>query len=162
MSAALHASCAMLYDKGMRLLGIDYGEKRVGIAVSDEEQKYAFAKMVIPNTKKLFDEVYKCCLEYEVAGIVVGDSKDYEMKPNKIMEKVVPFVEELRLKTKLPVEMELEFMTSVAVEHFQHRRQGRDSGPYPREGSKELLDASSAALILQSYLDKLANKKKVT
>ena len=111
----------------MRLLGIDYGEKRVGIAVSDEEQKYAFAKVVIPASKKLLDEVAKLCIENEIVGIVIGDSKDYDMQPNKIMEKVVPFVEELRLKTKLPVEFELEFMTSIAAERFQGHNELHDA-----------------------------------
>jgi len=144
----------LCYTQVMRLLGIDYGSKRVGIAVSDEEQKYAFPKAVIPNDKKLLEEVTKYCIELEVEKIIIGDSKDYDMKPNKIMEQVLPFVEELRLKTKLPVEFELEYLTSAAAEHFKHRRQRRDSGPDPREEGKHLLDASAAALILQSYLDK--------
>jgi putative Holliday junction resolvase len=131
----------------MRLLGIDYGEKRVGIAVSDEEQQFAFAKVVLQNSKKLLEEVAKLCIENEIVGIVIGDSRDYEMKENKIMEKITPFIEELRLKTKLPVELELEFMTSIAADRFQ--------------GKNEFHDASAAALILQSYLDKkLAQKPK--
>ncbi len=124
----------------MRLLGIDYGEKRVGIAISDQNKQFAFAKVVLVNDKKLLEAVANLCIENEIEKIIIGESRDYQMKPNKIMEEVTPFVEELRLKTKLPVEMEPEYMTSVAAERFQ--------------GKNELHDASAAALILQSYLDR--------
>lgn len=127
----------------MKLLGIDYGEKRVGIAISDEEQKFAIPKEVIPNNKELVSKIKKICLENEVENIVIGDSRDYRNQPNAIMDKIVPFVEELRLATGLRIEMEPEFMTSFAAERFQ--------------GKHDMLDASAAALILQSFLDKKNN-----
>ncbi len=123
----------------MRLLGIDFGSKRVGIAVSDEQQEYAFPKSVLPNDKKLIEKIAALCIELEIEKVVVGDSKDYNREPNKIMEKVVPFVEELRLITRLPIEMQDEMMTSMEAVHLQ--------------GKNELLDASAAALILKSYID---------
>lgn len=128
----------------MRILGIDYGSKRVGIALSDETQEFAFPKAVLPNDKKLIEEIKKLASQNEIAMVVVGDSRDYNNKPNEIMSKVVPFVEELRLALNLPVEMELEFMTSIEAERLQ--------------GKNDMLDASAAALILKSYLEKKKNK----
>ena len=128
----------------MRLLGIDYGSKRVGIALSDELQQFAFPNTVLPNDKKLMREIEKIALQNEVEKIVIGDSKDYNGQPNEIMKKVVPFVEELRLALRLPVEMELEFMTSAEAVHLQ--------------GKNDSLDASAAALILKSFIEKKNNK----
>lgn len=128
----------------MRIMGIDYGSKRVGIALSDDSEEFAIPKMVIENSKKLIDEIEKFASQNEVVLIVVGDSRDYKNMPNEIMNKVVPFIEELRLKLGLPVEMEQEFMTSVEAERLQ--------------GKNDMLDASAAALILKSYLEKRKNK----
>jgi putative holliday junction resolvase len=130
----------------MKLMGIDYGAKRVGIALSDVHQEYAFPKMVLANNKELLPKIKDICLMEEVKAIIVGDSKDYNMEPNKIMDKVVPFIEELRMYTRLPVELEDEFMTSAEAERLQ--------------GKNDMLDASAAALILKSYMDKKMGKKR--
>jgi len=129
----------------MRILGIDYGSKRVGVALSDDAQEYAFPKAVLQNNKTLIDELEKIALENEVSLVVVGDSRDFAGAANKIMDKVVPFVEDLRLRLGLPVEMELEFMTSQEAERLQ--------------GKNELLDASAAALIIKSFIEKRQAKK---
>jgi len=129
----------------MRIMGIDYGSKRVGVALSDEAQEFAFPKDVLQNDSKLIEELKKIALQNEVSLIVVGDSRDFKNAPNKIMDKVVPFVEEIRLKLGLPVEMELEFMTSAEAERLQ--------------GKNDMLDASAAALILKSYMEKQQAKK---
>lgn len=133
------------YADNMRILAIDYGSKRVGVALSDENQEYAFPKTVLTNDKKLMDSLEKIIIENDVSLIVVGDSRDYNGVPNKIMDKVVPFVEDIRLRLGLPVEMEFEFMTSQEAERLQ--------------GKNELLDASAAALILKSFIEKRLAKK---
>lgn len=128
----------------MKFLGIDYGAKRVGIATSDEERTLAFPRSVLPNNKKLISTIKEICDTERIEAIVVGESLDYKMKPNVIMEKITPFVHELKKTTGLPVYLEQEFMTSFAAERFQ--------------GKGELTDASAAALILQSYLDRTKDK----
>ena len=128
----------------MRYLGIDYGAKRVGIALSDTEGGMAFPHTVLPNDKKLITTIKELCDKEHIAEIVLGESLDYKMKPNVIMEKIIPFKKELENATGLPVHFEREFMTSAAAEHLQ--------------GKGEMLDASAAAIILQGYLDKVKNK----
>lgn len=124
----------------MRYLGIDYGSKRVGIALSDEKGEFAIPVIVLNNSKKLIDEIVALAEENKVEKIIMGESKDYKGKPNAI------YKESLEFKKKLEgegytVEMEPEFMTSMHAEKTQ--------------GKTKMLDASSAALILQSFLDKL-------
>lgn len=131
-----------------RLLGIDFGRKRLGIAISDEEQKIAFPKAVYPNDKKLLERIADYCNENSVAGIVLGESKNYKGEDNPVMKDIINFKKELEITASLPVFMEPEFMTSSEAEKM---RIGDDNG--------EMLDASAAAIILQSYLDKKKNSK---
>lgn len=129
----------------MKLLGIDYGAKRVGIATGDSEGGMAFPHTVLPNDKNLLLAIKEICGKEQVATIVLGESLDYKMKPNVIMEKITPFKKELEQVTNLPVYFEQEFMTSAAAEQLQ--------------GKGNMIDASAATLILQTYLDKMKNKK---
>ena len=123
----------------MRYLGIDYGSKRVGVALSDEEGKFAIPVIVLKSSKKLLDEVLDLAEENRVEIIIMGESKDYKGKPNAIYEESMEFKKKLEGEG-YTVELEPEFMTSMNAERFQ--------------GKTEHTDASAAALILQSYLDK--------
>ena len=72
----------------MKLLGIDYGEKRVGIAISDSDGKIAFPFTILENSKKLSDDIKTICVKESVVGIVIGESLDYNNQENSIMPKV--------------------------------------------------------------------------
>ncbi len=123
----------------MRILGIDYGTKRVGIAVSDETRGFALPLTVLMNTDVLVKEIKEIAIENEVKEIVMGESRNFKQEPNTILE------ESIELKNKLEkegfvVHLEPEFMTSVQAERLQ--------------GKNVMHDASAAAIILQSYLDR--------
>ncbi len=120
-------------------MGIDYGSKRVGLALSDPSLKFAMPLSVVSNDPELLAKVQKIAVDNEVKEIVIGESKDYKGNANPIL------LDSLEFKAKLEslgfvVYFEPEFMTSVQAERLQ--------------GKTDLLDASAAALILQSYLDK--------
>ncbi len=123
----------------MRILGIDYGSKRVGVALSDAGRQFAMPLVVINNTKTLLEDVLKLAKENEIKEIVIGESKNYSGQANSILEASLNFKNDLE-KAGFIVFMEPEFMTSTNAERFQ--------------GKTDLLDASAAALILQSFLDK--------
>ena len=123
----------------MRILGIDYGTKRIGIAVSDEMRKFALPLVVVKNSDITLREIIEIAHQHEVKEIVLGESRDYKQQPNVIFEQADSFKKELE-KAGLTVYLELEFMTSVNAERLQ--------------GKNEMTDASAAALILQSYLDR--------
>lgn len=128
------------YKSAMRYLGIDFGKKRVGLALSDESGTLAFPHSVLPNNKKLVAEVVRIAREQKVQAIIVGESKNLDGKDNKIMKDIEPFAEALHKETKLTVHLEPEFWSSVQAERWQ--------------GKTYKLDASAAAIILQSYLDR--------
>jgi len=123
-----------------RIIGIDFGSKRVGIAASDEAGQFAIPREVLPNDDDLVDAVAKICEDEVAKALVIGESKDYDMADNAIMKEAREFAEAIREMTGLPVHFELEFMSSVQAARFQ--------------GETDMLDASAAAIILQSYLDK--------
>jgi putative Holliday junction resolvase len=129
----------------MRMLGVDYGTKRVGLALSSEEEGLAFPYAVIPNTPELIEKVQEICLKENIKGVVIGESCNFDGTPNPVMKKILPFKKRLGEKTGLPVHLEPEYLTSKQARNIQ-------------EGSA-MTDASAAAIILQSYLDKIMNHK---
>ena len=128
----------------MRYMGIDFGTKRVGVAISDSENKFAIPHSVVGNTKTLIADLNTIMCENEVEIIILGESKDFKGNDNKVMAKIRNFKEEIENKLGKVVVYEPEFLTSHQAESIQ--------------GKHALLDASAAALILQSYLDRLNNK----
>lgn len=123
----------------MRILGIDYGSRRVGVAVSDPSRKFALPVSVIANTPELLAEIVKIARDNESNEIVIGESRNYKGEPNVIFEDA----DKLKIgleRQGFKVYLELEFMTSAQAERLQ--------------GKNEMTDASAAALILQSYLDR--------
>ncbi len=123
----------------MRTLGIDFGSKRIGIALSDESNSFALPYGVVENNEHIVREVKELCTLNDVGEIVVGDSKDFKGEDNVIMQEITPFIESLKQAVTIPVVLHPEFMTSSQAERLQ--------------GKNDMLDASAAALILSSYLD---------
>ena len=72
----------------MKYLGIDFGEKRVGIAVSDDTGKMAFPYSVILNNEKFLEEVAEIIKKEKIGEIVMGESKNFKNEPNKIMAEI--------------------------------------------------------------------------
>ena len=124
----------------MRLLGIDYGDKRVGLALTDESGRFALPYKVVANTPQLLETVAEICQDSKVVTIILGESKNWQGKANPIMKRIKAFKVKLAKATDLPIIFEPEFLTSAEAERIQ--------------GKGENLDASAAALILKSYLDK--------
>lgn len=123
----------------MRYLGIDFGEKRVGIALSDEDGKFAFPQIVLENNSDLLRNIIDLCMKNSVETVVMGESRDFHGKINEIMWKIEGFRKQLEA-TGMKVIYEPEFMTSVQASRIT--------------GENDMLDASAAAIILQSYIDK--------
>lgn len=126
-----------------RILGIDFGTKRVGIAVSDPNRQFALPISVVANTDNLLAEIIKIATDNETKEIVIGESRNFKGEPNPIFEDVEAFKKQLE-ENNFTVYLELEFMTSVQAERFQ--------------GKHDKIDASAAALILQAYLDRERNQ----
>ena len=128
----------------MKTMGIDFGMKRVGVALSDENASFAFPHSVMKNDVALLGNILSLAQSEKVSIIVIGESRDYTGKPNPIMEHITRFKEQLEKEGNRSVFLEPEFLTSAEAERIQ--------------GKTETLDASAAALILKSYLERYREK----
>lgn len=145
----------------MRFLGIDFGTKNIGLATSDENGIFAFPKGTLKNEKDIYEKIKKVIEEENISKIIIGKSLNLNNQGNKIEKEIEIFVRNLKLKCKLPIEREKEFFTSFEA----HKRQGKERNNARKmkiEKTKEL-DAKSATIILQRYLDRnnniIKNKK---
>ena len=126
----------------MRILGIDYGEKRIGLAISDESLTLA-RELTILSPKEFWGQVNKLISDQQISKIVLGWPLNMSGERTKKTEEVEKFKIKVESETKLPVEVIDERLTSQMAEHIS--------------GQKTNLDSLAAQIILQNYLDK--NKK---
>lgn len=124
----------------MRKMGIDYGTKNVGIAFTDEGGVMAFPHGVIPNDAKLQETIKQLIAEKAVVEIVIGHSLDRDGKPNEIHAAVEALMTDLTLAVGIPIHLEPEQYTSQEAKRIQ--------------GKNDQIDASAAAIILNSYITK--------
>lgn len=127
----------------MKILGIDYGEKRIGLAISDAGMKFAFPHRLLENNSEAIEEIGKVVKAEKIFEIVVGDTLNMDGTPNAITPDLEDFITELGHKFQIPIRKEKEFLTSVEARRYE------------TGGGK--VDASAAALILQRFLDKRNN-----
>lgn len=141
-----------------RFLGIDYGVKRIGIAISDENAVFAFPKAIILNDKDKFKKVGAIIKSENVRDIVVGESVDFSGAENVLSKAIEVFISELKKKFKVKIHKQKEFLTTVEARKMGNtkmtfHKSGSHSKMKDKRGDK--VDASAAALILQRYLDKI-------
>lgn len=133
-----------------RIMAIDYGTKRTGIAVSDPLQIIATGLDTVP-TAKLLDFLRQYCQEEEVESFVVGEPKNLDDSPAQIHHIVMAFVAQLgKLFPEKKVILRDERFTSKDASRFivqsvPSRKKRQDKG---------LIDKVSAIIILQEYLEK--------
>jgi putative Holliday junction resolvase len=124
----------------MRILGIDYGSKRVGLALTDDKGMMAFPHSVLANDKDLLSTIEKLINQEKVEKIVIGHSLDRKGGENAIHAKVEELMLDLTLAVGLPIELEPEqYTTQEAI-----RLQGRN----------DKTDAAAATIILNTYLSR--------
>ena len=128
----------------MRHLGIDYGTKRIGLAVSDEGGILAFPYAILENTKGSIGEIKTICGHESVELIIIGESVDYKGTPNIVKKEIDKFIIELRKLVGVPIIEEREFLSTQQARFYQMKRKH--------------VDDSAAAIILQSYLDRKNNR----
>jgi len=122
----------------MRKMGIDFGSKKVGIALSDESGVMAFPHSVIPNDSKLLKTIVTLIEKERVAELVIGYSVDKAGKANPIHKAVEAFMMDVTLELSIPIHLEPEqYSTQQAI-----RIQGKTTQT----------DAAAAALILDSFI----------
>jgi putative Holliday junction resolvase len=132
-----------------RIIAIDYGKKRTGIAVTDILQLIANGLTTVPTTE-LMDFLLNYVAKEPVERIIVGHPKQMNNEDSENMKRIVPFVNLLKKKLpQIPVELVDERFTSVLA------HQAMLDGGLKKKArqDKALVDEISATIILQSYLE---------
>ena len=132
-----------------RILAIDYGRKRTGIAVTDVMQIIANGLTTVP-THELMSFILKYIEQEPVERIIVGHPKQMNNEESENMKNIVPFLNQLKKKLpSIPVELYDERFTSVLA------HQAMLDGGLKKKArqNKALVDEISATIILQSYLE---------
>jgi len=138
-----------------RLLGLDVGDRRIGLALSDPLNITAqpFGVLERVSLKKDLDTLAAMCVENGVGELVVGLPTDRHGEVGPQAENVLAFVKKLAERTDLPVRTWDERFTTVAAE-----RTLRDGG-VPGRKRKGLRDQMAAQMILQAYMDARGSAK---
>ena len=136
----------------MRVMGLDFGAKTVGVAVSDALGLTAqpVETIIRPGEKKLrttYARIRELIAQYEIETIVVGLPKNMDGSLGERAEKSMAFADELKGKTGLPVELFDERMTTVEAER------GLSEAGISKDKHKEHVDKLAASLILKGWLD---------
>lgn len=131
----------------MRILGIDHGDVRIGIAMSDETGFLASPLTTIQNGKDAADEVIALVCEHGVEKIVIGLPLNMDGSFGPATEKVRAFSEKLAKKTDVPI-LEMDERLTTVTAHHNLREAGLDG-----RQRKGVVDMAAAQIILQDWLD---------
>ena len=140
----------------MRILGLDYGARTVGIAISDGLQITAQGLEIVKRDRenklrRTFVRIEELILEYGVEQLVLGFPKNMDNSIGERGEKTLAFKERLERRTGLHVVLWDERLTTVAAD------QAMTEAGIRFEKRKEYVDRIAAAIILQGYLDYCRN-----
>lgn len=135
----------------MRILGLDLGDKTIGVAVSDEGGSIAQPVTTIKRVslEKDFSALLALITEYEVETIIIGLPINMNGSIGPRAEKVLKFVEKLKARTSVEIKTWDERFSTVAVNRVLIE------GDMSRAKRKEVVDKMAASYILQGYLDSL-------
>jgi putative holliday junction resolvase len=132
-----------------RALGIDLGEARIGVAVSDELGMLAHPveTIVVKETADALGRVVQIATEKDVGHVIIGLPKNMDGTTGVAAEKARAFADKLREKLSCPVRLWDERLTTVAAQRYLH-----DAGRNVKQ-SRKVIDQVAAQIILQGWLD---------
>lgn len=124
----------------MRYLGLDYGKKRIGVAVSDGDGSIAFPRKTISNDANILRELAHVIEEERIEEIVIGDTRSLSGAENLITAESDSFAAKLESSVHMPIHRMREAWSSAEAMRFAPPGKRHD-------------DSSAAAIILQRFLD---------
>ena len=137
----------------MRIMGLDVGDVKIGVAISDELGWTAQGITVVKRNEKIpvYQRLEKLIKDYHVREIVIGLPKNMNGTTGEQAEKVMLFAQELEETFNLPIAFWDERLSTVAATKVLIE------GEVSLAKRKKVVDKMAAVLILQSYLDRMAN-----
>ena len=141
----------------MKYLGIDYGTKKIGVAVSDERGKIAFPKTILLNSPSLMEEIMEMIKEEKIEKIVIGKSLHLDGEKNKLQRDIDIFIQKLRKVFDGEIIEQDERMSSLVARSHLYGKGNIENEKWTGRMNKKKrqhVDAGAAAVILQRFLDK--------
>lgn len=135
-----------------RFMGIDYGLKRIGIAITDPLRTFAYPHLALSNDQTLFKRLSEVIKEKNISRIILGVPSDELTSKTSIAAEVIKFKN--RLSTEFKIEV-IEWDETYTSKMAQQRIKESVAKKKKRR-EKTLVDMSSASIILQEYLDSLS------
>ncbi len=134
----------------MRLMGIDFGDARVGIALSDPLMimSQGYKTIINDGTENLYKEIAEIVKEKDVTKIVIGLPKNMDNSQGFRTDKTMEFADNLKKYTSVEIDFSDERLTTVSAHGFLNEMNVRGK---KRKGA---VDTLSAALILETYMKK--------
>jgi len=131
----------------MRIMGLDIGDCRIGVAVSDERETIAEGIRVIKNDGEVFKQLKRLIDNYQIKEIVVGLPKKMNGELGHQANKTLKFIEAIKVNLHIGVKTWDERLTTKIAKNVLK------TVSVKRKKQKETIDKLSAILILQNYLD---------
>ncbi|GAA4814627.1 putative pre-16S rRNA nuclease [Marinicella pacifica] len=132
------------------VLGIDYGHKRIGLAVGQTLTATANPLKVIGNNKDTLNQIQQVVHEWHIDLIVLGFPLTMDGEEQLITRQVKNFANKLRHQTQRPVALSDERLSSYEAERSFQQQRAQNTR---KAKHKNILDAQAAAIILQSWFD---------
>lgn len=132
-------------------MGIDFGEKRIGIALSDPLLTFAYPHTTLPNDSSLLTNLFKIIEDKKVIKIILGMPSEKFKSSKKLSQKVLKLKSEIESQKKSEVVLWDEEFSSVIAQEKIIQSVTKKS----KRKEKDLLDKLAAAVILQEYLDSI-------
>lgn len=133
----------------MKIMAVDLGKARTGLAVCDQGEMLASPLVVLPsyNQEKLLDQIADLAVDHRIEQMVVGLPLNMDGSQGESAQNALAFAELLREKTGLPVDMKDERGTTISAHNYLNVTDTRG------KKRKAVVDAVAATIILQDYLD---------
>ena len=139
----------------MKYLGIDFGTKNIGLAISDEEGRIAFPFRVISRAQAE-EEILKICQQESIDEIVSGDTLQGNKEENPVTAELSIFVEKLEELTGKKINLQNEsFTTGIFILEKLGKQMNTTRGGRPEKLGISHEDDRVASVILQRYLDRI-------
>ena len=134
----------------MKILAVDYGLARTGVAVSDATGTIATPLDCIPsrNEDRMLETLLGVIEKTKPEKIIVGLPLRTDMRRSEMADKVTAFCERLRAETDADIELCNEMFTTVIASQLLHQNEKKS------KEQRRLIDSAAAAVLLQGYLDK--------
>lgn len=128
----------------MKIIALDFGDVRVGLAIGDTNVGIAHARLFLPNDKRLLDNLRKFCELEKIGLIIVGWPVSLSGQSSGQTKKVKTFIEKLKAETELPIEtIDERYSTVLAISNLKE-------SDNPKKG----VDSESARILLQEWLER--------